>query len=174
MMADAEGEAVQASEVVLIRPVRLEDVEALHEIRRQPSMIDFTLALPSERIADSRRFLEGFGPDDHALVALVNDQVVGMAGLHVRRGKLRHGGEIGMMVHERFQGQGVGRKLLEALLDVADNHLGLVRVELEVFPDNDRAIGLYERLGFEHEGRKRKAILRHGGPADVLLMARVR
>jgi L-phenylalanine/L-methionine N-acetyltransferase len=160
--------------VVLIRPVRLEDVEALHEIRRQPSMVDFTLALPSERIADTRRFLEGFGPDDHALVAVVDGRVVGMAGLHVKRGKLRQGGEIGMMVHEQFQGRGVGRKLLVALLDIADNHLGLLRVELEVFPDNDRAIGLYERLGFEHEGRKRKAVLRRGGHADVLLMARVR
>ena len=79
-----------------------------------------------------------------------------------------------MMVHDQFQGRGIGRKLLAALLDVADNYLGLVRVELEVFPDNARAIRLYEGMGFEPEGRKRKAIFRHGEHQDGLLMARVR
>jgi len=79
-----------------------------------------------------------------------------------------------MGVHDQFQGRGIGRKLLEALLDVADNYLGLVRVELEVMPDNERAIHLYESVGFEHEGRKRKAIFRGGQHIDGLMMARLR
>jgi L-phenylalanine/L-methionine N-acetyltransferase len=174
MVADAERESVDPSSEVVVRPVRLDDVEAIHQIRRQPSVIDCTLALPSERPEDNRRFLESFGPDDHVLVAVVDGRVVGMAGLHLKRGKLRHSGEFGMMVHDRFQGQGLGRKLLEALLDIADNHLGLVRVELEVLPDNARAIKLYESCGFEQEGSKRKAVRRRGGYADLLVMGRLR
>ena len=79
-----------------------------------------------------------------------------------------------MMVHDEFQGRGVGRRLLEALLDVADNYLGLIRVELEVMVDNERAIRLYEHCGFIQEGRKRQAIRRGDGYVDTLLMARVR
>ena len=174
MSRQGDGGAVSTVRQALIRPVRAEDAEAVHEIRRQPSVVEFTLAVPSERVADNRRFLEALGPDDHVLVAEVGGRVVGIAGLHVKRGRERHCAWLGMSVHDQFQGRGLGRRLVEALLDVADNHLGLSRVELEVMADNARAIQLYERCGFEHEGRKRQAIRRHGAYVDALLMGRLR
>jgi putative acetyltransferase len=159
---------------VEIRPVRPEDAESAYLLRLLPSVIDGTLAIPSTRIGDTRRRFESLGPDDHSFVAVLDGQLVGMAGLHVGSGKLRHAGSLGMMVHDQFQGRGIGRELLETLLHLADNFLGLTRVELEVFPDNERAIRLYEGCGFEHEGRKRKAVWRHGEHQDVLIMGRVR
>ena len=173
-MPEAGGEAARRRPGVVIRPVRMEDAEAIHKVRRLPGVMDGTTSLPSERLADRRRFIEGFGPDDHVLVAEVEGRVVGVAGLHVGRGRRRHVGEIGMMVHDRYRGRGVGRTLLAALLALADDHLGLVRVELEVLSDNARAIRLYERFGFEHEGFKRKALFRQGEHADLLVMGRVR
>ncbi len=160
--------------VARIRPVRAEDAEALNEIRHQPSIVEGTLALPSERIEDSRTFLERFGHDDHVMVAELDGRVVGMAGLHVGPGKTRHVGKLGIMVDEGCQGRGIGRQLIQALLDLADNYLGLIRVELEVNWDNARAIALYESLGFEQEGRRRKSVLRHGQYGDLLVMGRLR
>lgn len=157
-----------------IRPVRAEDAEAVNRIRRQPGVMEFTMGMPSERIAQNREFIERLGPDDHVLVAEVDGRVVGMAGLHVGRGRQRHAASLGIMVDEALHGRGIGRALMEALLDLADNHLGLVRVELEVFADNARAIHLYETLGFRTEGRKRKAVLRRGEFIDVLVMGRIR
>jgi putative acetyltransferase len=171
-LSELEG-ALMSSEVE-IRPVRPDDVEAVYQLRLLPSIVDNTLALPSSRLGESRRRLESAGPDDHSFVAVVDGVVIGMAGLHVGTGKLRHTGSLGMMVHDQFQGRGIGRQLLAALLDVADNYLGLTRVQLEVFADNVRAIRLYESMGFEHEGRQRKAVWRHGEHQDVLMMARVR
>ena len=162
------------SSEVEIRPVRSEDAEAIHALRLLPSVIDGTMAIPSARLEETQRRLASLGPDDHTFVAVVDGQVVGMAGLHVDGGKRRHTGSIGMMVHDQFQGRGIGRELLEALLHVADNFLGLVRVELEVYVDNERAIRLYESCGFEHEGRKKKAVWRHGEHQDVLEMGRIR
>jgi putative acetyltransferase len=159
---------------VIVRPIRPEDAEGVYALRLLPSVIDGTLALPSARIVDTRQRLEGYGPDVHAFVALTVGQIVGMASLHVGSGKLRHTASLGIMVHDQFQGQGIGRQLLASVLDIADNFLGLIRVDLEVFADNARAIRLYERLGFEHEGRKRKAVWRHGEHADVLIMGRIR
>lgn len=89
-------------------------------------------------------------------------------------GKRRHVGVIGIAVHDGFQRRGIGQALMEALLDLADTCLSLVRVELEVFASNARAIRLYERLGFEHEGRKRRGVIRRGQYEDVLAMGRVR
>jgi putative acetyltransferase len=159
---------------VTMRRVRVDDAEAINEIRRQPSAVAFTFAVPDEPVEATRRFLAGFGPDDHGLVAEAGGQLVGLAGLHRKRGKQRHSAEIGMMVHEAFQGQGIGRRLLEGLLEIADQQLGLGRVELEVMADNERAIKLYERCGFEHEGRKRRAIRRGEAYVDLLVMSRLR
>jgi len=105
---------------------------------------------------------------------VLDGTIVGMAGLHVAAGKRRHSASLGMSVDDAYHGRGIGRKLLEALLDVADNYLGLTRVELEVLVDNARAIRLYERMGFEHEGCKRKAIFRGGRYVDAYVMARLR
>jgi len=162
-----------ASDVV-IRPIRAEDVEGAYLLRLLPNVRYYTLALPSLRPGDTVRWIDSLGPDDHVFVAEVDGQIVGTAGLHVGDRRRRHTASIGMGVHDQFQGRGIGRKLLEALLDVADNYLGLVRVELEVMPDNERAIHLYESVGFEHEGRKRKAIFRGGQHIDGLMMARLR
>jgi L-phenylalanine/L-methionine N-acetyltransferase len=162
------------SSEVEIRPVRQEDAEAVHQLRLLPSSIDNTMAIPSERLTRTRSRIEGSGPDDHVFVAVLDGQVVGMAGLHVGTGKGRHSADLGIMVHDRFQGQGIGRELMDMLLHMADNFLGLARVELQVYPDNLRAIKLYESCGFEHEGRRRKAVWRHGEHQDVLVMGRVR
>ena len=159
---------------VEIRPIRPDDAEAVHVLRQLPSVIDGTMSIPSIRIEDVQRRLGSLGSDDHVFVAVLDGQIVGMAGLHVASGKRRHTGSVGMMVHDQFQGCGIGRELLETLLHVADNFLGLIRVELEVYSDNVRAIRLYEGCGFEHEGRKRKDVWRHGEHQDVLIMGRVR
>ena len=63
---------------------------------------------------------------------------------------------------------------MKAILDLADNWLMLVRVELEVFADNERAIRLYEKFGFEKEGLLRMTTVRCGQYADEYKMARLR
>ena len=78
------------------------------------------------------------------------------------------------MVHRDFQNQGIGRAMLEKVLDLADNWLMLVRLELTVFADNERAVHLYESLGFEREGIRRKAAVRNGVYMDEIAMARIR
>jgi putative acetyltransferase len=156
---------------LVIRPVRTEDAAALYEIRRQPEVQKFTTAMPTERQAD---FIGKLGPRDHVLVAELDGRVVGVAGLHGKEGKFRHAAGVGIAVHDAFAHRGVGRALMERLIDVADNWLNLVRLELEVFADNERAKRLYARLGFVEEGRKRKAVFRGGQYLDEILMARVR
>ncbi len=66
-----------------------------------------------------------------------------------------------------------GDALLNEILDLADHWLMLVRVELEVFSDNEGAIRLYESLGFQKEGLKRMATVRGGRYVDEYLMARL-
>ena len=138
----------------IIRPIRLQDAEGNAALRRMPGVMENTLGLPSCRVADSRAFIEGLVPNDHNLVAAAEDEtVIGAAGLCVcSNPRMRHVGSVGIFVHTDWQGRGVGTALMETLLDLADNWLMLLRVELEVYADNERAIALYERWGSSGRG----------------------
>ncbi|UUZ65832.1 GNAT family N-acetyltransferase [Polaromonas sp. P1-6] len=71
------------------------------------------------------------------------------------------------------QGQGIGRMLMTRLLEWADNWSGVLRVELSVHVDNDRAIALYRSLGFVEEGRHKAYALKNGRYVDSISMARL-
>lgn len=80
-----------------------------------------------------------------------------------------HVGSLGMGVIKEYRGNGIGRQLLEATLSKA-KELGLEKIELSVYASNESAIGLYEKLGFSEEGRKKKGRLADGIYDDVILM----
>jgi putative acetyltransferase len=79
-----------------------------------------------------------------------------------------------MFVHDDFQGRGVGHRMMQAVLDLADNWLGLTRLELTVYTDNAPAVRLYEGCGFSIEGTHRNFALRNGEFVDAHAMARLR
>jgi GNAT superfamily N-acetyltransferase len=80
----------------------------------------------------------------------------------------------GMGVAVAWQGQGVGSRLLAAVLDLADNWMNVQRVELSVYADNEAAIALYRKFGFDTEGLFREYAVRDGALVDALSMARLR
>jgi putative acetyltransferase len=134
------------------------------------------LPLPSVELWRSR--LEANAAPERStelhLAAEVGGRVVGSAGLHPQTQlRRRHAAMLGISVAADAQGRGVGSALMQAICDYADNWAQLLRIELTVFADNQRAIALYERFGFRHEGRHRGYAMRHGAYADVLAMARL-
>ncbi|MDE1166269.1 MAG: GNAT family N-acetyltransferase [Pseudomonas sp.] len=109
------------------------------------------------------------------LVALHQGQVIGLCSLQQHeRVRLSHGGAVGMGVAAQWQGKGVGSRLLAAVLDVADNWMNLRRVELTVYTDNQAAVALYRKFGFEIEGELRDYAVRDGQWVNAYTMARLR
>lgn len=158
---------------LIFRPVRLSDAEDINEMRRQKDVRANTLALTTETIVFTEGFLGNIRSDDHILVAELEGKVIGMIGIHLlKSARQRHSAFLGMMVRTEYQGQGIGKKLLENILDLADNWLMLVRIELDVTTDNKRAISLYQSFGFAVEGKKKYAIIKDGKYADLIIMAR--
>ena len=70
--------------------------------------------------------------------------------------------------------KGVGSALLNALIELADQWLSLRRLQLDVLVDNQAAIALYEKCGFNKEGIRRDYAFREGRFVDALAMARLR
>jgi len=161
---------------VLIRPPMEGDAADLYEVQMHPQVARNTMGTPSLTLPafahkfKSRLTDAGF----HTFVAEVRGKAVGEASLRLNGGRRWGTGELVMMVHPQHQGCGIGTRLMEKLLDLADNWLGLRRVELGVYPDNAPAIRLYEKFGFEVEGRRRQVVIRDGEYIDDLVMARLR
>lgn len=157
----------------IIRPMRPEDAADHHEVRTRPGVIWGTLQVPTLSMEDIRQ-QTAYNPNNHKLVAEVDGRMVATVGLHVNPGLQGHVGYLGMSVHDDYQGRGLGKRLMAAILDVADNWLLLDRVCLGVYPDNARAIHLYESFGFVREGLSPAVALRDGHLVDMLHMGRVR
>jgi diamine N-acetyltransferase len=70
--------------------------------------------------------------------------------------------------------QGLGYDVLHTLLRFGFEQMNLNRIYLRVFADNERAVHLYEKLGFQHEGCWRQAEFRHGRYHNLLWMSVLR
>ena len=158
---------------MIIRPIKIDDAADMNRMRIMSGVRENILGLASERVSDTEAFIRALSANDHLLVAEVNGVVVGCVGLQVSpRPRMRHTGGLGIMVHADYQRQGIGKALMTAILDVADNWLKLKRVELCVFVENEAAIALYRKMEFVVEGTKKYAAIRGGVYADEYLMAR--
>lgn len=160
-----------------IRPVEVEDSKDINEIRRMKGVMENMLAISSERLDRTKRHTENLDLNTHILVAELkeseNKKVVGIVSLNVNSSpRLRHSGSLGISVHAEYQSMGIGRKLMEEILDLADNWLMLARIELGVYPDNNKAIKLYENFGFKKEGIKKYAAIKNGIYVDEIIMGR--
>jgi putative acetyltransferase len=162
-----------AAAAATIRPARWGDGPALSATMSEASVLWGTLQLPFQRPErwDARL---GVKPARSVLlVAEVEGQMAGAGALTVSRERRRsHVATLGMHVVRRYQGRGVGAALMRALLEQAKSR-DVRRVELTVYPDNERAIRLYERHEFVHEGRSRCSSFRDGTYVDDLVMARL-
>ncbi len=160
---------------ITIRAQEPEDAAAINRILMQPGVLPTTLQTPYTSLAVRREQVAAQQPGLHRLVAVIDGEVVGSASIQVyQRPRRSHAGDIGLAVDERFQGRGIGTRLLAELLGLADDWLGVRRVELTVAAGNTHAIRLYERYGFRIEGRLREYALTDGVYADVLVMGRLR
>jgi RimJ/RimL family protein N-acetyltransferase len=108
------------------------------------------------------------------LVAELNGSIVGLLLFTGSRlARFQHQGDFAVAVLRDSWGLGLGRALVNALLQWADD-VGLLRVGLKVAVSNSRAIALYKSMGFDTEGVLRAERMHLDGPHDTLVMARVR
>ena len=91
-----------------IRRAEPDDCTAIHEIFGCPKVFAGTLQLPYPSLEQWRQRLAGPGDGVYHLVAVVGEGVVGMVSLHTHpnRPRRRHVGDIGMCVHDAWQGRG--------------------------------------------------------------------
>lgn len=79
--------------------------------------------------------------------------------------------DLGIMIGDReYWNRGYGTDAMRTICRFGFDVMNLHRIQLDVFADNARAMKVYERIGFVHEGRKRDAHYRRGSYVDVVMM----
>lgn len=166
-----------ASGEIIYRRVEAADAPLIVKLLGDEQVYPNTLQLPMPGVDPLRQRMEASvkEPQNFGLLALAGGEPIGHAGLHPVTASLRtrHVAGLYIAVAPAWWGRGVSRELMRRVLDWADNWAGLLRVELGVYTDNERAIALYRRFGFVTEGVQRANSLRNGEYADTMLMARL-
>lgn len=138
--------------------------------------IDVPLA-PGEfdlTVEEEREILTAYAASENSifLVTQAGEDIVGL--LNCRGGKrkaTRHAATLGLSIRKAWRNRGVGSALMEQAIEWA-RATGIVkRIELAVYARNQAAIHLYEKFGFEVEGRRQRAVCQNGEYLDDLIMA---
>lgn len=159
---------------IIIRPTQVSDAAALCDIYSQPQAQRETLQLPKPSVVMWTKRLESMPQGVYSFVAEIDGRVVGNIGFeHSQRPRTAHCASFGLGVHDDFHGRGVASKLIETVLDLADNWLQIKRVQIEVNSDNEKAIACYKKFDFKIEGEAKWGSFRDGQLINTYYMARI-
>jgi RimJ/RimL family protein N-acetyltransferase len=162
--------------VIRIRRAEPGDATALVQLAEAVGREEERWILASEgwrSIGDERRYLKTVLRHPDAAVFVAEDDGVVVGRLSLSRDPhpaSRHVADLGLMVAASHRGKGIGRMLLAEA--VKWSRMSEIRkLELHVFPWNERALRLYESFGFEREGYRKGHYARDGELIDAILMA---
>lgn len=147
---------------MFVRQATLEDVDAfvavVAAVAQERRWIATEPPVDVPALAERMRGMLAAG--DTLFVLSDGGRVVGTLGLHATRaaGVVA----LGMSILDGWRGRGGGRALLQAAIEHARGSQAH-KIELEVWPDNERAIALYRAFGFEVEGLRRDHYRRADG-----------
>lgn len=142
-----------------------------HFVLNYPEDVDERLTVDGER-----EWIQGRLDSPNGVTIGVYDdkgRCVGNCGLEPEMGyrmKTKHRCAFGIGVMKEYCNSGLGTILLTELKDCAKK-MGYEQIDLGVFSDNDRAVHLYTKMGFEESGRIKNAFkLKNGTYCDEILM----
>ena len=135
---------------IIIRPLIPQDESAL---------IEFFRSIPEEDLLYLRDDIKDHEVIKHwcknvnyeetlPLIADIEGKIIGDATLHQeKRGWKSHIGTIRVVIHPQYRGRGIGRTLVQELIQVALD-IGLVKLDAEFMAEQTRQIAIFEKLGF--------------------------
>lgn len=143
---------------LLLRSATEEDAQMLLDyIKVTCGETRFLVKEPEEitmTVEQERNFINNMNASDNSLLLLgfLDGEYVGncsFAGSGARRYK--HRVSMGIALYQKYTGMGIGRVMIENIIEIA-REKGFEQMELEVVANNERAIHLYKKMGFEIYG----------------------
>ena len=150
----------------VLRSPKEEDVEStLEYLVISAGETDFILRYPEEcskyTPEGEKKLFEqkNASPNEAMIMCVVDGRVVGNCEISFFRGmKTRHRASIGIALISEFWNQGIGTKMFEEMIRLAEYREDVTQLELEFVEGNARARHLYEKMGFRIAGAHPNAI----------------
>jgi ribosomal protein S18 acetylase RimI-like enzyme len=159
---------------IRIRRLTADDAELFRDIRLEALRCNpeaFGSTFEAESVKPLSWFSGRLG-GSQVLGAFHARTLLGVASLIIQQSaKMAHKGVlVGMYVRPEVRRTGIGRRLVEAVIDTASRHVELI--QLTVVTDNEAARRLYASLGFVEYGLEKKALKQGDRYYDEILMAK--
>lgn len=165
----------------LLRSPKEEDVEStLEYLVVSAGETEFIQRYPEEcskYTAESEKMLferKNASPNEAMIMCIADGKVVGNCEISFFNGiKTRHRASVAIALIREFWNQGIGTKMFQELIRLAENREDVMQIELDFVEGNSRARHLYEKMGFRITGVRPNAIrLKDGTLLNEYMMIR--
>ncbi len=139
----------------MVRNITASDFDFIYKLYMHPQVnpyllyerMDAALFIPIYKDLLEKNIIYVYQPED---------ELAGMFKIIHQQHRNSHVGYLGgLALHPSFAGKGYGLKMMAAIIELG-KQMGLMRMELSTAVTNDKAISLYEKIGFAKEGVLRK------------------
>ena len=164
-----------SGERIRLRKMSSEDVSIYHKWRNDIEVMQFTNpSLDVFTYAETEKFVnsitESHNSKGYMIEEVKTDKPIGVTSLiNIDYGN-RNAECIIDIGDKDYWSKGFGREAFKLLLDFSFNELNLHKIYLRVFSFNERAIKLYQNLGFYEEGKLKEQLYRDGAWHDIIFM----
>ncbi len=150
-----------------MKPSHWEEVKKIYEEGIATGNATFETTAPDWEAWNNGHFKEG------RIIAKGNDSVLGWAALSPVSGRCVYAGvgEVSVYVTANARGNGVGKLLLQKLIEESEN-AGLWTIQAGIFPENTASIKLHEACGFRIIGNRERIGRMNGIWRDTLQLER--
>lgn len=160
----------------LIREANIEDAENVIEyIKIVSDETDFLISDSSERkftVKKEKEFLQNIQSSILEKIFLfeIENKIVGMCSIEgINKIRIKHRVDLAITVLKNYWGNKIGEKLIDYAIDYCKSN-SIKKIELTVRIDNERALKLYKKFGFEIEGEIKKFIYLDGNYYNCYFM----
>lgn len=165
---------------VVIRAPRAEDASAIMAfdmaVQSEEHLQGMDMDEPSMNLAEREFWIASISESDDCFTLVVEceGKIVGLLESRIREHPRlnSHVLRFYLSIVKELWGKSLGTKLLEIMIKWAKSEPKIEKISLSVLSSNLRALGLYQRMGFVEDGRKKKEYqLPDGSYADEVYMA---
>lgn len=172
-------ETNESSSAFIIRTIEASDARAFIHLQEEIfQQTDFMYNTPNElelTVQQLRKYLSDWKKlkTRTVLLCIANGVFAGYAVIHGHRhSKVKHVASIHLAVKEEYQRQGIGKSLMEEAENWAKKR-AITRLELSVMTHNAGAVHLFEKMGFQHEGKRLQSVKVNDSFIDEYLMGKI-
>lgn len=171
--------SVNCGKTVTIRYPDWSDIDALVEFTNSLSREDTFVQISGEVFTKSDEInylsenMKRIALDNMVqLFVFVDGKLVGNASIIRERYRMKHVGSLAIAIADGYREMGIGKRLLQDLIDQSEKQLKLKLLTLTCIETNERALHVYQSLGFTKVGCIPKAIFFKGNYVGHIIMAK--